>query len=312
MTKPVVLQIGPYPPVDQDPLDAAFEMLRLHEADDPAAFVARHGPRVRAIASRGALKVPATLIQACPRLELIAVYGVGFDGVDMEAARARGIAVTNTPDVLTEDVADWAMALVLGLWRGLPSAAEWLRAGRWAKDGPHPLGRRVHGARVGLLGLGRIGRAIATRCAAFGMPIAYCDPYVSDAAFARHATPQALAAASDILFVTLAASPETRHVVDAPVLGALGPEGMLVNISRASNVDEDALIAALSGGALGWAALDVFEGEPQLDSRFLDLPNVLLTPHHASATHQTRADMGALMRANLTAHFSGQPLITPV
>ncbi|KNG92177.1 2-hydroxyacid dehydrogenase [Pseudaestuariivita atlantica] len=312
MTRPTVLQIGPYPPEDQAALDAAYDMIRLYEAEDPDALLAEVGPRVRAIASRGALKVPGTLIRACPELELIAVYGVGYDGVDMETARAQGVTVTNTPDVLTEDVADWGVAMILGLWRGLPGAAAWVRDGHWAAKGPYPLGRRVHGARVGILGLGRIGRALARRLAAFGMQIAYADPFVADADLLRCETISELAKRSDILCVTLAASPATRHVVDRPVLDALGPDGMLLNISRASNVDEEAMIAALQAGTLGWAALDVFDGEPRIDPRFLDLDRVLLTPHHASATQETRADMGALMRANLAAHFADDPLPSPV
>jgi lactate dehydrogenase-like 2-hydroxyacid dehydrogenase len=254
------------------------------------------------------------MIAACPRLEVISVYGVGYDAVNLDAARARGIRVTNTPDVLTNDVADLGVAMMLAQSRGMIGAEAWVRDGSWAARGLYPLQRRVWGKRAGVLGLGRIGYEVARRLAGFDLQIAYSD--VAPKEHARGwefiADPAALAARSDFLFVTLAASAATRHIVDARVIEALGPEGMLINISRASNIDEEALLAALETGRLGSAALDVFEGEPRLNPRFLALPNVLVQPHHASGTIETRQAMGKLMRDNLAAHFAGQPLLTPV
>ena len=314
MTKPDILQMGPYPDWDQEPLEAAFHMHRYFEADDKTAFLGAVGPKVRAIATRGELGANAAIIAACPNLEVISVYGVGFDTVDLDACRARGIRVTNTPDVLTNDVADLGVAMMLVQSRGMIGAETWVRDGSWAKNGLYPLKRRVWGRRAGVLGLGRIGFEVAKRLAGFDMEIAYSDvaakPFAKDWEFI--ADPVALAARSDFLFVTLAASAATRHVVGDAVIEALGPEGMLINISRASNIDEEALLAALESGRLGSAALDVFEGEPNLDPRFLALPNVLLQPHHASGTIETRKAMGKLLRDNLTAHFSGQDLLTPV
>ncbi|ESW60251.1 MAG: D-2-hydroxyacid dehydrogenase [Rhodobacter sp. CACIA14H1] len=314
MDKPHILQVGPYPDWDQMPLDAAFHAHRYFESGDKAAFLAEHGPKVRGIATRGELGANAAMIAACPHLEIISVYGVGFDAVDLDACRARGIRVTNTPDVLTNDVADLGVAMMLVQSRGIIGAETWVRDGSWATRGLYPLQRRVWGRRAGVLGLGRIGYEVAKRLAGFDMDIAYSDVAPKDYAqgWEYIADPVALAARSDFLFVTLAASAATRHIVGAGVIGALGPEGMLINISRASNIDEEALLAALETGRLGSAALDVFEGEPKLNPRFLSLPNVLLQPHHASGTVETRKAMGQLVRDNLTAHFAGRPLPTPV
>lgn len=314
MTKPHILQVGPYPAWDQEPLDAAFHMHRLFEAADRDAFLAEVGPKVRGIATRGELGANAAMIAACPNLEIISVYGVGYDAVDLSAAKARGIRVTNTPDVLTNDVADLGVAMMLVQSRGMIGAETWVRDGSWAAKGLYPLQRRVWGKRAGVLGLGRIGYEVAKRLAGFDLEIAYSDvgpkDYAKDWEFI--ADPVALAERSDFLFVTLAASAATRHIVGAKVIEALGPNGMLINISRASNIDEAALLDALKSGRLGSAALDVFEGEPALNPRFLSLPNVLLQPHHASGTFETRQAMGKLVRDNLGAHFAGQPLLTPV
>ena len=314
MTRPDILQLGGYPDWDQTPLNADYRMHRYHEAADKAAFLAEVGPSIRGIVTKGDVGADAQIIAACPALEVIVIYGVGYDSIDMAACRARNIRVANTPDVLTEDVADLGVAMMLALSRGLIGADAWVRDGNWAAKGSYPLQRKVSGRRAGILGLGRIGRAVGERLAGFGMQIAYSSqsPKMDVEDWEHVPDPVALARGSDVLFVTLAASPETRHIVNAEVLTALGPEGMLVNISRAANIDEAALLAALESGALGSAALDVFEGEPRLDPRFVSLPNVLLQPHHASATVETRRAMGQLMRDNLAAHFAGRGLLTPV
>ena len=309
-----ILQVGPYPQWDEEKLNARFRMHRYFEANDKTAFLAENGANIRGIATRGELGANRVMIEALPRLEVISVYGVGFDAVDLQAARERGIRVTNTPDVLTKDVADLGVAMMLVQSRGMIGAESWVRSGNWASKGLYPLKNRVHGKRAGVLGLGRIGYEVAKRLAGFDMDIAYTDVSAKD--FAKDwtfvADPVALAARSDFLFVTLAASAATRHIVGTSVIEALGPEGMLINISRASNIDEDALLDALESGKLGSAALDVFEGEPKLNPRFLQLDNVLLQPHHASGTFETRKAMGALVFDNLCAHFDGRELLTPV
>ena len=314
MAKPQVLQVGPYPEWDQTPLDAAYAIHRWWEAADKDALLAKVGPDIRAIATRGDLGASEAMIAACPNLEMIAVFGVGYDAVHLPSCKARGIKVSNTPDVLTDDVADIALAMLLALVRRTGQAEQWVRSGDWAAKGMFPLTRKVSGTRAGILGLGRIGAAIARRCQGFGMQIAYSARSPKSGAEGWTYIPAAvdLARNSDHLFVALAATPETRHIVNAEVLKALGPDGTVINISRAANVDETALLDALEQGQIAGAALDVFEGEPNLNPRFLSAPNVLLQPHHGSGTVDTRKAMGKLMRDNLTAHFAGQPLVTPV
>lgn len=314
MDKIEILQVGPYPAWDEERLTANFKMHRYFEADDKQAFLSANGANIRGIATRGELGVSRTLIETLPRLEIISVYGVGYDAVDLTAARERGIRVTNTPDVLTKDVADLGIAMMLAQSRGMIGAENWVRSGGWASKGLYPLKHRVHGKRAGVLGLGRIGYEVAKRLAGFDMDIAYSDVGAKDFAidWTFIADPQALAERSDFLFITLAASAETRHIVGKKVIEALGSDGMLINISRASNIDEDALLDALETRKLGSAALDVFEGEPKLNPRFLELDNVLLQPHHASGTFETRKAMGKLVYDNLAAHFVGQALLTPV
>lgn len=310
MGKPEILQLASYPDWDQVPLDAAFTMLRHDQAADKAAFLAEHGPRARGIATNGGVGASSAVIAACPKLEVISIYGVGYDAVDLAACRARGIKVGNTPDVLTDDCADLAVAMLLALARGVVKAEAFARDG-WMR-GAFPLTRRVTGMRVGILGLGRIGTEVARRLEGFRCEIAYSARSKRDVTWAYEPDPVALAARSDVLVVTALANADTRHIVNAKVIAALGPRGMLVNISRASNIDEAALLEALEAGRLGGAALDVFEGEPNLNPRFLALPNVLLQPHHASGTVETRKAMGQMMRDNLAAHFAGQPLLAAV
>lgn len=314
MSNPEILQVGPYPQWDEDPLNAAFAVHRYFDTDDKPAFLAKVGPGIRGIATRGELGANRAMIEACPNLEIISVYGVGYDAVDLAACREKGISVTNTPDVLTNDVADLGVAMMLCQSRGMIGAEGWVKNGSWSTKGLYPLKRRVWGRRAGVLGLGRIGFEVAKRLKGFDMEISYSDvgakSYAEGMRFVSD--PVELARDVDFLFVTLAASVETRHIVGRDVIAALGREGMLINISRASNIDEEALLDALENGTLGSAALDVFEGEPNLNPRFFALDNVLLQPHHASGTIETRKAMGKLVRDNLEAHFSGAPLLTPV
>ena len=314
MPKPEILQVGPYPEWDQVPLDQTYTMHKLFKMAAPASFLIEHGRAMRGIATRGEMGADRKMIEACPNLEIISVYGVGFDAVDLDACRKHNVRVTNTPDVLTRDVADLGVAMMLCQSRGMIGADAWVRNGDWARKGNYPLKRRVHEAKVGVLGLGRIGREVARRLTGFDMDIAYSDLTPKDCTpdWAFIADPVKLARFSDYLFVTLAASKETSKFVDREVIEAVGPEGMVINISRASNIDEAALLDALESGALGSAALDVFEGEPDLNPRFLKLENVLLQPHHASGTVETRKAMGKLVRDNMAAHFAGRPLLTPV
>jgi len=314
MDKVNILQIGSYPDWDMEALEKNFILHPYFSAEDKDVFIAGCADSIRGVATRGDLGLSRKLIEALPYLEIISVYGVGYDGVDLDAARERNIRVTNTPDVLTKDVADFGVAMMLAASRGIIEAEEWVRSGDWAQKGMYPLNTRVFGKRVGILGLGRIGYEIAKRCAAFEMDIGYSDvekkEYASDFKYIQD--PRALAEHSDYLFVTVTGGAATQHIVNKAVIEALGPEGMLLNISRASNIDEEALLVALENKTLGYAALDVFEGEPDLNSRFLELDNVMLQPHQASGTVDTRKAMGRLVRENLEAYFSGRELLTPV
>jgi hydroxypyruvate reductase len=307
-----VLAVAKLSPLLAPQLAAAFTVHdRLHDTD-PAALAAA-APRIRAIAASGESKVSAALINQLPALEIISVMGVGYDGIDVAAAKARGVVVTHTPDVLNDDVADLAIGLMLSAARQLPAADRHVRSGQWAASGPMPLARKMSGARLGIVGIGRIGQAIAQRAAAFNMAIAYT------ARSARAGLPYryvgdvtTLAAESDFLVVITPGGAATKHLINAQVLAALGPKGILVNVARGSVVDEAALIAALEAGTLGGAGLDVFEAEPNVPERLRALPQVVLAPHIGSATGQTRQAMADLAFANLAAKFSGQALPTPV
>lgn len=310
--KPELLVIGPYPPWDMEDLETVYRVHKLWEVPDRKAFLRDRGAAIRAIATRGELGAPRSLIDALPRLEIIACYGIGVDGIDLAVARERGIRVTNTPDVLTEDVADIAIGLLLAVVRRIPQADAYVRSGAWVSANM-ALTTRVFGKRLGIVGLGRIGAAVMKRALAFGMEIGYCASAPRDGVAATFFGDVAdLAAWSDFMVVTVAGGAGTNSIIDARVLKALGRDGYLVNISRGTTVDEAALLDALEAGTIAGAGLDVFRNEPTVDWRFISLDNVVLQPHHASGTIETRRAMGRLMRANLAAHFTGLPLPTPV
>ena len=299
-----------WPPM-MEALHGAFRVHDRTHQEDPAAFAAI-APRIRAIAASGESKVPRELIAQLPALEIVSVFGVGYDGIDVAAGRERGIAVTHTPNVLNDEVADLAMALVLAVSRRLVEADRYVRTGAWAK-GPMPLARKVSGARMGIVGLGRIGMAIARRAEAFGMSIAYtARAEKADAPYPYFATAEALAREVDFLVVITPGGAATRKLIDAKVLAALGKKGYLVNVARGSVVDEPALVEALRAGTIAGAGLDVFENEPNVPAELLALDNVVLTPHVGSATWQTRQAMADLSFGNLQAHFAGKPLLSPV
>ena len=312
MDKPAILIIGPYPAWDLDALEAQYRVVRFWEAADKEKLLAAEGPAIRAIGTRGELGASAELMRRLPRLEIVACYGVGTDAIDLDHARAHGIRVTNTPDVLTTDVADLAVGLLLATARQIPRGDAHVRDGSWSQ-GNMDLVTRVSGKLVGIAGMGRIGTAVAKRLAAFDCDIAYYAR-AQRAGVAYEFVPDltALARRSEFLIVTLAGGEGTRGIVSAQVLDALGPEGILVNVSRGSTVDEPALLAALAAGRIKGAGLDVFWNEPRIDKRFAALGNVVLQPHHGSGTVETRKAMGKLVRDNLAAHFAGAALITPV
>lgn len=305
MTKPEILLVEPLPPAIEARLDAAYAVHRLYDpAGRDEALAAR--PRIRGVVTGGGSGLASDWIEAMPALGVVAINGVGTDRVDLALARARGVDVTTTPGTLTEDVADMGMALILAVLRRIVEGDGFVRAGRWAAGEKLPLGSSLRGRRLGVLGLGQIGRALADRAAAFGMNVRYWSRGpVPGVDLPRLPDPAALAADSDVLAVCVAANAETRGLVNAEVLAALGPAGVLVNVARGSVVDEPALVAALSSGGLAAAGLDVFESEPAIRAAFLTLPNVVLAPHQGSATVETRLAMGEAVLANLAAHFAG-------
>jgi lactate dehydrogenase-like 2-hydroxyacid dehydrogenase len=310
--RPVVLLLQSLVPLIESKLDDACTVHRLHRAPDRQAMLADVGPSVRGVVTGGAIGIKRDLMDALPALEIVAVHGIGTDAVDLDQARRRGIRVTTTPNVLTDDVADMAIGLLLSTSRRLCTNDRFVRAGQWLTGGV-PLARKVTGKRLGLLGLGRVGRAIAHRAQAFGMAIAYTDVRQFDDVPYRYVpTLDELAGGSDILVVAASGGPQSKGIVGAAVLDALGRDGILINVARGSIVDEPALVAALTEGRLGGAGLDVFADEPRVPDQLLRMDNVVLQPHQASATLETRIAMGELVLANLAAHFAGKPLPTPV
>jgi lactate dehydrogenase-like 2-hydroxyacid dehydrogenase len=314
--KPEILVFGASPSQSvMDQLEQGFHchhLWRVAPAEQDA-FISKVAGAVRGVVTTGSIGITAARVALLPAVEIIAVNGIGVDAVAFDAIRPRAIAVTNTPGVLTDDVADLALTLLLAAARRLPALDRYVRAGDWERKVALAPSRSLRGKVAGIFGFGRIGQAIALRLAAFGMELRYYQPTaVADTGVARSDSLLALARESDYLIVCAPGGAATRHIIGAEVMAALGPDGTLVNIARGSLVDEAALIAALQGGQLGAAALDVFADEPNVPAALRALDNVVLTPHVASLTVETRHAMGQLVVDNLVAHFAGKPLLTPV
>ncbi|MEO8250174.1 MAG: 2-hydroxyacid dehydrogenase [Burkholderiales bacterium] len=310
-SKPNVLAVAKLSPLMQPQMEAAFTVHhRLHETD-PAALK-KIAPEIRAIAGGGESKVSAELIAQLPALEIISIMGVGYDGVDVAAAKARNIPVTHTPDVLNDDVADLAIGLMLSAARQLPAADRYVRAGEWKAKGPMPLARKMSGAKLGIVGMGRIGQAIAQRALGFNMQVSYTARNKRDVPYRYVGSAKELASEVDFLVVITPGGAATKHLINAEVLAALGKKGILVNVARGSVVDEAALVEALKNGTIGGAGLDVFANEPNVPQEILSLPHVVVSPHIGSGTGQTRQAMADLAYGNLKAHFDGKPLLSPV
>lgn len=304
---PALLQIGTFVPEMQAQIDAEFEVIRIEEFEQDAARAAD----IRAVITRSNLAVPPELIARLPALEIISTCGVGYDLIPLDVTAQRGIVVTNTPNVLNAAVAELCVGALLSLLRRLPQADRYVREGRWPA-GAFPLSTSLAGKHVGIIGMGRIGKDIARRLETFGVVLAYHGRTDQGLAWRYEADLQTLARDSDILVVVAPGGPETRHMIDAQVLQALGPRGFLVNVARGSLVDTEALIAALASNGIAGAALDVFEDEPNVDARLSGLDNALLLPHIGSATHETRAAMAQLTLDNLRAWFRSGRALTVV
>lgn len=311
MSKPRLLLTCELMPEVMGDLEERYDVLRLYDAIDPDTLLREHGDSIRAVVTGGHIGWPVPMAEKTPNLELVAINGVGYDKVDLDQARSRGFRITNTPDVLSEDVADLAVGLIIASFRQIADGNTFARDGRWL-GANMPLGRKVTGLRFGIYGLGQIGTEIANRLRAFGGNIAYCSRTPKSVPFSYYATLVDLAQHSDVVVLAAAATPANRHVVNAEVLNALGPQGLLVNVARSSLIDEAALVTALTEGRLGGAALDVVENEPRIDHSVLSASRTLITPHIGSATRETRREMGRLLIENVDAHFQGRSLPSPV
>lgn len=307
-----VLSAGHFYAPSYEAMEREFTVHKLWQAQDRAALIKQVGGRVRAIQTTAACGADAALMDALPKAEIISNFGVGIDSTDLGAAKQHGLIVTNTPEVLDECVADLAMGLTVATLRRISQGDRFVRSGGWLKGG-FPLAQKVGGKTMGILGYGRIGKAIAKRAEAFGMRIVYHgrkpQAGVGHKYYAKLAD---MARDCDVLMVICPGGAETRHIVNAEVLRALGTEGTLINAARGSVVDEAALVQALADGTLGAAGLDVFEDEPRVPEALFAMDQVVLQPHVGSATHETRKAMGDLTVENLRAHFSGKPVLTPV
>lgn len=312
MPKPLVLQHGRLSPSVEARLVEEFDIVRSGEQTDSMAVLRQHAHAITAMATSARHGVTAEVINALPRLAAIASFGVGYDNLDVACARAKDIAVSYTPNVLNDCVADLAWGAMLDISRGISEADRFMRRGDWLK-GAFRLTNRVSGKRLGIVGLGRIGRAIAERAAGFSMEVRYHSRnVVAEVAYPHEADLAALARWADYLVVAVAGGGDTRHLVSKEVIDALGPQGYLINIARGSAVDEEALTTALQTRAIAGAALDVFRVEPCFPEALVQLDNVLLLPHIGTATHETRAAMGELVIDNLKSFFDTGSLLTPV
>jgi hydroxypyruvate reductase len=311
--KPDIILVEPMMAPIEAALDANYQVHRLFRPEDPKALLAEIGAKVRAVVTGGGMGVSPALFDALPHLGIIAINGIGTDAVDLDRARRQGVRVTTTPGVLTDDVADIAIALMLASCRRVAEGDRLVRAGAWAQGKRLPLGRSISGKRIGIFGLGQIGQAIARRAEAFSTQIRYFNRSdVPNVPWPRAESLEALARDSDILVVSVAGGSQTRGLVNREVLNALGPEGILVNVARGSVIDEPELVSALKERRIWGAGLDVFAHEPQVPEELFELDNVVLMPHQGSATIETRLAMGELVLRNVAAYFAGQELLSAV
>lgn len=304
---------GPVMSLVASRLAAALPTVKLWEQADPAAYLKANGSRFQALVGGFKGHIDGAVMDQMPNLKIISNFGVGYDAVDAVEAGRRGIVVTNSPDVLNDEVADTAIGLLLMTVRKLPQSEQYLRAGRWERDGNYPLSASLRGRTMGIVGLGRIGKAIALRAETFGLKIAYYGrTRQSDVSYPFYSDLVAMARDVSILMVIVPGGASTKHLINRPVLEALGPDGYLINLSRGTVVDEKVLIDMLAGNAIAGAGLDVFEAEPHVPAALMALDNAVLLPHVGSASHHTRDLMGNLVVDNVLAIAAGKAPLTPV
>lgn len=307
-----ILALAPLPPDEMAVLEQNFQVIRLWREKDPEATLQAHRNDILGMVTAAGMQVPVHLIESLPNLEIISQFGVGVDNLDLKLAKARHLVVTNTPDVLTDETADTAIALMLAVARRICEADMYVRVGKWL-NGPMPLGISIGGKTAGIVGLGRIGHAIARRCEAFNMKVVYHGPHKKDGVpYDYYADLNDMAAACDMLLLSCRGGPETKDIVNYRVLESLGKRGVLVNVARGSVVKQDDLLQALSNRVIAGAGLDVYWDEPRVPESLISMDNVVLLPHIGSATTETRSLMGRLVVDNLLAHFGGMPVKTLV
>ena len=311
MAKPRLLQIGQITDRMKERVEAAFEITKLFDLNDRAGVLSSDGADFVAVLTDGHYGVPDDVVMALPNLKVVSSYGVGYDAIDAPGLAAKGILIAHTPDVLNDEVAVTALMLWFAVSRRLLPSEAWARSGQW-EGGAFPLTHSVMNRKVGIVGLGRIGHTIAERAKAFGAEILYHTRTEKDVPYTYYPDLVAMAQASEVLVAITPGGAATRHLINAPVLEALGPEGILINVSRGSVVDEAALVAALQSGALGGAGLDVFDAEPKIPDALKTMDNVVLTPHVGSATVETRQAMGDLVCDNLAQWLTDGTVRTPV
>lgn len=310
--KKTLLAVGAMQPEQMEELERHFDVIHLRKESDPESAIREHSHDIVAIQAWYTFPITRRLIEALPNLEIIAIYGVGMEFVDLQAARERGIVVTYTPDVLSPETADTAMALLLAVARRICEADMYVRVGKWL-NGPMSFGTSVNGKTVGILGLGRIGKAIAKRCEGFEMKVVYHGRHEQkNVPYRYYGNLAEMAAACDFLVVACPGGAQTENLVDYRILEALGPAGFVINIARGSVIREDDLVRALEERLIAGAGLDVFAHEPYVPEPLIRMDNVVLLPHIGSATIETRMKMGQLLIDNLLAHFNGDPVPTPV
>ncbi|SDE49680.1 Lactate dehydrogenase [Paracoccus isoporae] len=312
MGKPALMAIARLRSTAMAQLEDHFDLRRCWEADDAARFVAEHGADCRAVLATGHSHFTAGMLADMPKLELVSLPTAGFDGLPVAEMAARGIRLTNASPALRDDVADTAIMLILAAQRSLVAADGYVRSGAWARDGMYPLQKTVSGRRLGIVGMGSLGSAVAERASALRMEVSYWNRAAKDVPWRYEPELATLAAKSDVLVATVAGGPDTAGLISRQVIEALGPDGLFINIARGSVVDEEALIEALQSGTLGRAGLDVYENEPEIDARLTALENVTLFPHHASGTEEARAAMSQMAVDNLLAFAQGRALLSEV
>lgn len=311
--KKTILALGTLLPAEMDELEKHYDLIRLWKESDPETTLKAHKNDIVAIlSSYNGMPVTRRILEALPNISMIGQFGMGVDNIDLPATKERHISVSNTPDILTADTADTALSLMLAVSRRIVEADMYVRVGKWP-SGAFPLATSMTGKRVGIVGMGRIGQAIGKRCEGFDMIVSYHGPREKPGvSYQFYADLLQMAEASDFLVLACPGGPETKHIVNAKVLKALGRKGFVVNIARGSVINTDDLLVALRNREIAGAGLDVYENEPNIPEALISMDNVVLLPHIGSATSETRAAMGRLVISNILAHFEGRPLLTPV